>query len=119
MATKALRKLSKYRSKRDFTVTGEPSGDRGEFSATATFAKKTLQTKGGTDIYTAAFDSKGALEWLIPNGGAKGDNAYTMAWHPTGRLAIAGACVAPSTFGAHTMSAPGAAEAYAAVLRVP
>jgi bifunctional non-homologous end joining protein LigD len=28
MAQKALRKLSKYRSKRDFTVTGEPSGER-------------------------------------------------------------------------------------------
>jgi bifunctional non-homologous end joining protein LigD len=27
MARKALRKLSKYRSKRDFTVTGEPSGE--------------------------------------------------------------------------------------------
>lgn len=90
----------------------------GEFSATATFAKKTLTAQGGTDIYTAAFDSKGALEWIIPNGGAKGDNAYTMAWHPTGRIAIAGACVAPATFGTHTMSAPGAAEAYAAVLRV-
>ena len=28
MATNALRKRSSYRSKRDFTVTGEPSGDR-------------------------------------------------------------------------------------------
>lgn len=88
----------------------------GEFSETATFAGQTLKTQGATDIFTAAFDEKGGLEWLLPTGGAKGDNAYCMAWHPSGRLIFSGACVAPATFGSQTMTCPGGAEAYGAVL---
>jgi len=90
----------------------------GEFSDTATFAGQTLKTQGSTDIFTAAFDAKGGLEWLVQSGGIKGDNAYCMAWHPSGRLIISGACVAPATFGAQTMASPGGAEAYGAVLRL-
>jgi hypothetical protein len=88
----------------------------GEFSETATFAGQTLKTQGATDIFTAALDAQGGLEWLIPSGGIKGDNAYCMAWHPSGRLIISGACVAPATFGGQTMASPGGAEAYGAVL---
>ncbi|MBB5032672.1 SBBP repeat-containing protein [Prosthecobacter vanneervenii] len=88
----------------------------GEFSETATFVGQTLKTQGATDIFTAAFDEKGGLEWLLPTGGAKGDNAYCMAWHPSGRLIFSGACVAPATFGSQTMTSPGGAEAYGAVL---
>jgi len=90
----------------------------GEFSATATFAGQTLTSQGATDIFTAALDDKGNLEWLLPSGGAKGDNAYTMAWHPDGKLVISGSCAAPATFGNQTMNSPGGAEAYGAVLRV-
>ena len=88
----------------------------GEFSETATFAGQTLKTQGSTDIFTAALDAQGSLEWLIPSGGIKGDNAYCMAWHPSGRLIISGSCVAPATFGGQTMASPGGAEAYGAVL---
>jgi len=88
----------------------------GEFSETATFAGQTLKTQGSTDIFTAALDAQGGLEWLIPSGGIKGDNAYCMAWHPSGRLIISGSCVAPATFGSQTMASPGGAEAYGAVL---
>ncbi len=88
----------------------------GEFSEAATFAGQSLKTQGSTDIYTAAFDEKGRLEWLLPSGGTKGDNAYTMAWHSSGRLIFSGSCVAPATFGSHTMTSPGGAEAYGAVL---
>lgn len=90
----------------------------GEFSETATFAGQTLKSQGATDIYTAAFDPKGSLEWLVPSGGIKGDNAYTMAWHPSGRIIFSGACVSPATFGGQTMTSPGGAEAYGAVLRL-
>ena len=88
----------------------------GEFSETTTFAGQTLKSQGATDIYTAAFDPKGGLEWLVPSGGIKGDNAYTMAWHPSGRIIFSGACVSPATFGGQTMTSPGGAEAYGAVL---
>ncbi|WP_395737377.1 SBBP repeat-containing protein [Prosthecobacter sp.] len=87
----------------------------GEFSETATFAGQTLKTQGATDIFTAAFDPKGGLEWLLQSGGTKGDNAYCMAWHPSGKIIFSGACVAPATFGGKTMESPGGAEAYGAV----
>ncbi len=88
----------------------------GEFSAKATFAGRSLESLGATDIFTAALTEAGEVEWLLPSGGAKGDNAYTMAWHPSGRLVIAGACVAPADFVGKPMSSPGGAEAYGAVL---
>ncbi|OYW70913.1 MAG: hypothetical protein B7Z37_29240 [Verrucomicrobia bacterium 12-59-8] len=90
----------------------------GEFSDTATFAGQTLKTQGATDIFTAAFDTKGGLEWLIQSGGTKGDNAYCMAWHPSGKLIFSGGSVAPATFGEQTLTSPGGAEAYGAVLRL-
>jgi hypothetical protein len=88
----------------------------GEFSAKAAFAGRSLESLGATDIFTAALTAAGDVEWLLPSGGAKGDNAYTMAWHPSGRLVIAGACVAPADFGGKPMASPGGAEAYGAVL---
>ncbi|MCB1076389.1 MAG: SBBP repeat-containing protein [Verrucomicrobiae bacterium] len=91
----------------------------GEFSETATFAGETLKSRGATDIYTAALDGKGQVEWILTSGGEKGDNAYTMARHPSGRLVISGACVAPAEFGGKTMDSPGGAEAYGAVLKLP
>ncbi len=90
----------------------------GEFSETATFAGQTLKSQGATDIFTAAFDVKGGLEWLVQTGGAKGDNAYCMAWHPSGKLIFSGACVAPATFGGETLTSPGGAEAYGAILHL-
>ncbi|HEY1082560.1 MAG TPA: SBBP repeat-containing protein [Prosthecobacter sp.] len=90
----------------------------GEFSATAQFAGQTLVSQGATDIYTAAFDGRGHLEWLLPNGGSKGDNAYTLLWRP-GALILGGACAAPAEFGKKMMTSPAGAEAYSAKLRLP
>jgi hypothetical protein len=90
----------------------------GEFSDTAQMADQTLVSKGATDIYTAAFDEKGNLEWILPNGGPKGDNAYSLFWRP-GYLILGGATTGPSSFGKDTMNLSGAAEAYAAKLKLP
>jgi hypothetical protein len=90
----------------------------GEFSVTATFAGQSHISQGATDIFTAALDEKGRIEWFLPSGGIKGDNAYTMAWHPSGRIVIAGACAAPAAFGNQPMISPGGAEAYGAVMKV-
>jgi hypothetical protein len=91
----------------------------GEYTATATFAGRTLNSRGATDIYVAAFDEAGQLEWLIDNGGPKGDNAYTIVWHPSGRLVIGGSCNAGAEFGKQVMDGTGGYEAYGAVLRLP
>jgi hypothetical protein len=91
----------------------------GEFSGTARFGNETLVSQGATDILTAAFDPAGALAWRVVNGGPKGDNAYTIAWHASGRLVIGGSCSAPAGFGRHLMSKDGGSEAYGAVLKLP
>lgn len=91
----------------------------GEYSGQATFGGETLKSRGATDIYTAAFTPGGELEWVVTCGGEKGDNAYTMARHPGGRLVISGACVAPAEFGRQKMTSPGGPEAYGALLTLP
>ena len=91
----------------------------GEFTAMAGFAGRTLTSRGATDILTAAFDEQGRLEWLLDNGGPKGDNAYTLVWHPSGRLLLGGSCSAGAAFGERVMDGVGGNEAYGAVLRLP
>lgn len=90
----------------------------GEFSATSQMAGRTLTSLRSTDIYTAAFDAQGKLEWLLPNGGIGGDNAYVLTWRP-GYLILGGSCSAPAVFGEKIMASPGSAEAYAAKLKLP
>lgn len=90
----------------------------GEFSQTATFAGQTLTSRGATDIQIGALDEKGKLLWLTQVGGAKGDNAYTMTYHPSGQLLIGGACAAPATFGGKELSVSGGADAYGVKVRV-
>lgn len=90
----------------------------GEFSGTASFGGKSLTSLGATDIYAAALDAEGQIEWLFTCGGVKGDNAYTMAWHPDGRLALAGAWTPPVTYGKSSLEAGnGGADAYGLVLK--
>ncbi|HYF36015.1 MAG TPA: hypothetical protein VD994_12045, partial [Prosthecobacter sp.] len=91
----------------------------GEFSGTATFAGQTLTSHGATDIQIGALDEGGKLLWLTQVGGAKGDNAYTMAFHPeSGDLAIGGAFTGPATFGAKKAPVTGAADLYGLKMRV-
>lgn len=86
----------------------------GEFSGAAALDSKPLQSAGGTDVFVAAFDSNGELEWVQGCGSEKGDNAYTIAWHKSQFLAVGGACTAVAHFGSQTMNSARGAEAYAA-----
>ncbi len=90
----------------------------GEFSQTASFAGGSYVSRGSTDIFVAALDAKGGVEWFLPAGAERGDNAYTLAWHPGGRLVLGGGCTAPAQFGERRMELLGAAEAYGAVVRL-
>lgn len=90
----------------------------GEFGDTVSFAGSTLTSRGGTDIQVGALDEKGNLLWLTQVGGVKGDNAYTMAYHPEGYLAVGGACVAPATFGNKELKTTGGADLYGFKMKV-
>ncbi len=91
----------------------------GEYSREAVFAGKNLTSAGSTDIHVAAFDEQGAMEWCVRAGGVKGDNAYTMTWHPDGKLLFGGSCTAPIDFGSKNLESSGAADAYGALLKLP
>ena len=86
----------------------------GEFSGAAALNGHPLQSAGATDVFIAAFDPYGRLEWLQGCGSEKGDNAYTIAWHKSDFLVFGGACAAVAHFGSHTMNSARGAEAYAA-----
>ena len=90
----------------------------GEFTGDALLSDATLHSAGATDIFVAAFDSEGRLEWVERCGSEKGDNAYTMAWHQSGFLVLGGACAAPAQFGSKVMGSPRGAEAYGAKMTV-
>lgn len=86
----------------------------GEFSGAAALDGKPLQSTGATDVFAAAFDLHGGLEWVERCGSEKGDNAYTIAWHKSDFLVLGGACTAVANFGSKTMNSARGAEAYAA-----
>jgi hypothetical protein len=91
----------------------------GEFSDNATLMGTTLHTHSGTSIFVASFDQTGKMRWLQQAGGAKGSNAYTMAFDGKGTLVIGGACVGPARFGNVTTDVTEGADLYGAKISVP
>jgi hypothetical protein len=90
----------------------------GEFTGDAVLSDATMHSAGATDIFIAAFNPEGRLEWVERCGSEKGDNAYTMAWHHSGFLVLGGACIAPAQFGAKVIGSGRGAEAYGAKMTV-
>lgn len=70
----------------------------GEFSAQFRMGGEELSSQGGTDIYVAKFDEKGALRWLAQGGGKGSDNAYSMACDIQGNLLLAGSYTGTANF---------------------
>jgi hypothetical protein len=76
----------------------------GEFSASFTLGRETLQTRGSTDIYVAKFDAAGALRWLSQSGGPGSDNAYSIVCDTAGNLVLAGSYVGAAKFDDHVVT---------------
>lgn len=91
----------------------------GEFSETASLAGKRMTSRGATDIFVAAVDASGDLQWAIQAGGDKGDNAYTMAYHPNGHLVIGGAFAAPAQFAGKQVASSQTSDLYGACIILP
>jgi hypothetical protein len=89
----------------------------GEFSEGFKLAGTELKNRGGTDIYVAKFDEKGALVWTTTAGGEKGENAYTMVCDRAGNLVLAGSFVGTTRFGEKEMTSVGSGDLYVAKLR--
>ncbi|MCD6048816.1 MAG: Beta-propeller repeat protein, partial [Verrucomicrobia bacterium] len=90
----------------------------GEFSETATFGEKTLPSRGSTDIFLAAFDSKGTLATLLQAGGEKGDNAYVITRDRQGNLYLSGSFGGTAVYGEHRITSGGGNDVYVTKVRV-
>ncbi len=91
----------------------------GIFSENFLLGGGSLASKGSSDIYVAAFDEGGSLQWLTQAGGKGGDNAYSMVHDGRGHLVIGGAFSGVATFGSIELHDTGGSDLYAAKLKVP
>jgi len=62
----------------------------GLFDATTTIGTRTLTSAGSTDVFTACFDSLGALTWAMRGGGLAMDRTQTMTVAPNGTIICGG-----------------------------
>lgn len=86
----------------------------GDFTADTVLAGQSLKTRGSGDIFLAAFDVKGTIQWVQQSGGKLNDSAYPIAYRAPDQLAIAGAFTAPAAFGTQTITKSGPSDLYGA-----
>jgi hypothetical protein len=91
----------------------------GDFNQATSLAGHALTPRGSGDIFLAAFDIDGALQWVEQAGGKLNDNAYPAAFRAPDLLLMGGACVAPAAFGSQEVSKSGASDMYGALWKLP
>jgi hypothetical protein len=75
---------------RGVTVSGSQVYVTGLFSETATFGATTLTTVGDTDMFVAAYDLDGNLNWLSRGGGLKSEIGFGIAADAAGNAYVTG-----------------------------
>lgn len=90
----------------------------GDFNQETSLAGHALTPRGSGDIFLAAFDPKGTLQWVEQAGGKLNDNAYPAAFRAPDQILIGGACAAPASFGTREVSNSGASDMYGALWRL-
>jgi hypothetical protein len=90
----------------------------GDFNANTSLAGKPLATRGSGDIFLAAFDPAGSLNWVELAGGMKNDSAYPLVFRAPDELVFAGAFSAPAMFGTREAKESGASDLYGAKWRL-
>lgn len=91
----------------------------GDFNQDTSLAGHALATRGSGDIFLAAFDAQGSLNWVQQAGGKLNDNAYPMTFRAPDELIIAGACAAPATFDSREVTTSASSDLYAAKWKLP
>ena len=90
----------------------------GTFAEDANLAGKHLVSRGGSDMHLGSFDEAGNLRWITQMGGAGGDNAYTLAYHPAGCLLMGGQFSKTAVFGTREVVERGGGDLYAVRIQV-
>jgi hypothetical protein len=75
---------------RGVTVSGDQIYVTGLFSGTAGFESTTLTTFGDTDMFVAAYDLNGNMNWLSRGGGLKSEIGFGVAADAAGNAYVAG-----------------------------
>jgi catechol 2,3-dioxygenase-like lactoylglutathione lyase family enzyme len=90
----------------------------GDFHGETTLAGKRLSSMGSGDLFIAAFDPAGNLDWLQQAGGAGNDSAYPIAFRAPDQLLIGGSISAPAALGKRELKQAAGADAYSAKWRI-
>lgn len=90
----------------------------GTFAESFSLAGGTLQSRGGGDIYVAAFSESGALNWLTQAGGKVGDNAYSMVYNGAHGLLLGGAFSGTANFGGIEGQDTGGSDLYVVKMKL-
>ena len=84
-----------------YAVKVDTGGNRyvtGDFSGSASFGDRVLDSAGGKDIFLAKFDRSGVLHWLLQVGGAGDDVGQDIALDRAGNIYLTGSFTGTATF---------------------
>ena len=86
----------------------------GVFSGTATFGSNTLVSNGGTDIFLAAYNTSGVVQWVRQIGGTNNDAPTAIAINKSGEITISGYFNDYALFGNLTKNSQGGEDIFIA-----
>ncbi len=96
----------------DVAVRGDRLVVVGAFSGELKLGEFAKQAMGSDDLFIAAFDAAGQVQWLWNAGGKDSDGANTVAATPDGGWIVAGSFASTSHFGNVELKAQGGTDAF-------
>jgi hypothetical protein len=79
----------------------------GQYSGTASFGSGPLTSAGGTDVFLASFDDKGAPRWVRSFGGSGADAGRSVTVDARGNIHICATFTGQAAFGGSTLVSRG------------
>lgn len=86
----------------------------GTFSGSATFGSNTLISNGGTDVFLAAYNSSGVIQWVRQIGGTNNDAPTAIAINNAGEITISGYFTDYAVFGTLPKNSQGGEDIFIA-----
>jgi len=113
---------------------GDTSGDRvygissdvngnvvatGSFEETVSFGGATLVSSGSKDVFIAAYDSSGNIQWALQGGGPGFDRGYGIVNDDPGNIYVAGIFEDTASFGGTILNGSGLRDLFLAKIELP
>ncbi len=84
----------------------------GSFGGSATFNARTINSRGGTDMFTARYDRGGNLRWIRTAGGTQNDYGHAIDVDVLNNVYTAGTYRGTAFFPADTLESVGSSDVY-------